>query len=40
MEIKFKDLSVALKTAVVVSYVVGITYVLAFLVGFIGAVLR
>lgn len=35
--IKFKDLSGWLKTAVVLSYIVGGLYILAFLIGFIGA---
>ena len=33
--IRFRDLSGALKTAIVVSYVVGIFYLFAFLIGFI-----
>ena len=36
--INYKDLSMPLKIAVVLSWVVGITYALAFLVGFISAV--
>ena len=36
--IRFKDLSGALKTAIVVSWVVGVTYALAFLVGFFSAI--
>lgn len=35
--IKFKDLSGALKTAVVLAYVVGIIYAVAFIIGFLSA---
>lgn len=39
-KVKFTDLSTALKTAVVFSYILGITYTLAFMVGFIAAMLE
>jgi hypothetical protein len=38
MVVKYSNLSGALKTAVVLAYVTGVTYVIAFLVGFIAGV--